>query len=362
MANVVLVESWGGRTFSDNPRALAERMVSGAEAATVVVAVADRSVVVPSGMVTVIAGSREHYEHRARARLIIANDCLPSPYVKRKGQKYLQTWHGTPLKRIGLDIERIRFRGSTYKQDMRADSAKWDWLISQNPHSSAVFRSAFAYEGPIIESGYPRNDVLAGPDENERRGRRERVRRWLGLRPEQTAVLWAPTWRDDTYTAGGGYGASMVVDAVDLDAVVPPDVVMLFRGHHLMSPVPGYLGTGRRLRNVSGHPAVEDLILASDALVTDYSSIMFDYAITGRPTIHFVPDLRHYERTRGLYLDLPSIAAGPVVSSLPDLTEALRSLTSLGRDFEPARTVLRHRFCGLDDGNAAHRAWSSLGS
>ena len=358
LADVVLVESWGGKTFSDNPRALAEVASSDDDVASVVVAVADCAVPVPAGITAVLAGSREHHELRARARMIISNDVLPRHYVKKPGQRYLQTWHGTPLKRIGLDIERIRFRSATYREELRAESLNWDWLISQNPHSTEIFRSAFAFDGPIIETGYPRDDLLAEADARRRNGRRDHVRRWLGIRPDQTVVLWAPTWRDDTYAAGGRYGASMLVDPAVLDAQLPADLVVLFHGHHLLGSVTGYLGDGGRVRNLSGYPEVADLILASDALVSDYSSIMVDYALTGRPIISFVPDLLHYERTRGLYLDLPSIAPGPVVSTVSDLTEVLRSLPGVGAEFDVARQVFRERFCPLDDGGAAERVWA----
>ena len=179
---------------------------------------------------------------------------------------------------------------------LRAESRTWDWLISQNAYSSEIFRGAFAYDGPIIESGYPRNDLLGRADETTRAGRRAHVRRWLDIRPDQTVVLWAPTWRDDMYTPGGGYVPSMVVDPDVLGAQLPDGMVVLFHGHHLLESVSEYLRPGGRVRNVTAYPVVEDLILASDALVTDYSSIMFDYALTGRPMVYFVPDLLHYER------------------------------------------------------------------
>lgn len=119
IANVILLESWGGKNYSDNPRALAEAASCAAGDATVVVVVADRSVPTPPKVRVVLSGSRAHHEQRARASLIISNDCLPKHYVKRSGQRYLQTWHGTPLKRIGLDIERIRFRNDNYASTLR---------------------------------------------------------------------------------------------------------------------------------------------------------------------------------------------------------------------------------------------------
>ncbi|HEY5786643.1 MAG TPA: CDP-glycerol glycerophosphotransferase family protein [Microlunatus sp.] len=358
--DVILVESWGGRKFSDNPRALIESIPAAWRDATVVVVVSDRSVQTPGGLSQVIAGSRDYYEHLARARLIISNDSLPVHYVKRPGQLYLQTWHGTPLKRIGLDIERIRFRNKNYLHELRVESANWDGLVSQNSYSSEIFRRAFAFDGPIIESGYPRNDLLTDPNGARRLARRDITRRWLNIGPDQTVVLWAPTWRDDAHAPGGGYGTSLLLERSELEALVPGNTVVLVHGHHLTGAAQTHLGYEGQVRDVSSYPDLRDLIVASDALVTDYSSIMFDYALTGRPMIFFVPDLLHYQQIRGLYLDLASVAPGPLVSTADGLADALRSLSALGADHREAIRDFREQYCPLDDGQAAERVWAAV--
>jgi len=359
--NVILLQSWGGKKFSDNPRALIESVSVAWEDAIVVVVVSDRSIPVPARFITVVAGSRAHYEHLARARLVISNDTMPAHYVKRPGQLYLQTWHGTPLKRIGLDIRRIRFRNKNYHQELRAESANWDWLVSPNAYSSEIFRRAFAFDGPILESGYPRNDLLADQDQRRCAARRDAARRWLNISPNQTAVLWAPTWRDDAHAPGGGYGTSLLVDRAELEALVPDNMVILVHGHHLVADAQTHLGREGRVRDVSSYPDLRDLMVASDALITDYSSIVFDYALTRHPIIFFVPDVAHYEQIRGLYLDLASVAPGPLVFTADDLADALRSLPTLTADFQAANRVFRARFNYLDDGHASKRVWVAVG-
>lgn len=116
----------------------------------------------------------------------------------------------------------------------------------------------------------------------------------------------------------------------------------------------------RGFRNVSGYPDVRDLMLASDALVTDYSSLAFDYALTGQPMIFYVPDLRHYQQIRGLYLDLGREAPGPVITTVDGLGEALRSLSDLTTAYGPRRATFRQRFCGCEDGSAAARVWAAV--
>ena len=358
--DVILVQSWGGRKFSDNPRALVESIPEAWRDATVVVVVSDRSIQTPAGFSPVIAGSRDYYEQLARARLIISNDSLPAHYVKRSGQLYLQTWHGTPMKRIGLDIERIRFRNKNYLDELTVESASWDGLVSQNSYSSEIFRRAFAFDGPIIESGYPRNDLLTEPDEARRLARRDIARRWLNIGPDQTVVLWAPTWRDDAHATGGGYGTSLLMDRSELEALVPGNTVVLVHGHHLTGAAQTHLGYDGQVRDVSSYPDLRDLIVASDALVTDYSSIMFDYALMGRPMIFFVPDLLHYRQIRGLYLDLASVAPGPLVSTAEGLADALRSLSTLRADYGEAIRNFREQYCPLDDGQAGERVWAAV--
>jgi CDP-glycerol glycerophosphotransferase len=296
-----------------------------------------------------------------RARLIVANDVLSTHYAKRPGQRYLQTWHGTPLKRIGFDIERIHFRNKNYLQELRRETSKWDWLVSPNPYSTEIIRRAFAYESPVLETGYPRNDLLAGPDADARSRRREAARRWLGLAPDQTVLLWAPTWRDDAYSPNGGYTAALQMEVEDLQALLPAGSVVLFRGHHLTLRSQSRLGGMQGdLRNVSTYPDVRDLMLASDALITDYSSIMFDYSLLRRPMIFFVPDLERYGDIRGLYLDLMTMAPGPVLASQTELGDALRALSVLGTSYEDKQQAMRDRFCALEDGFAAHRVWAAV--
>ena len=360
VTSVVLLQTWGGKKFADNPRALVESLPAAWSESTVVVVVSDRSIRVPEPFGTVIAGSRDHYEQLARARLVISNDTMPFPYVKRPGQRYLQTWHGTPLKRIGLDIPRIRFRNRNYVQELRTEAASWDWLVSQNRYSTEIFRRAFAYDGQIIECGYPRNDLLTDQDQVRRQARREAARRWLDIRADQTAVLWAPTWRDDVHAAGGGYGTSLLVDRAQVQAILPDNTILLLHGHHLAGAAQTHLGRDDLVRDVSSYPDVRDLILASDALLTDYSSIMFDYALTGRPMIFFVPDLAHYAQIRGLYLDLATVAPGPVVSTLDELADALRSLSSITTARTVTAQAFGRRFCDLDDGQAAQRVWATV--
>jgi CDP-glycerol glycerophosphotransferase len=355
----VLFESWQGKQFSDNPRALAEEALRRGDTRELLVSVRDRSVVTPPGLRPVLRWSREYYQALATSRTVIANDSMTPHFTKRKGQSYLQTWHGTPLKKIGFDIETIQFRNRRYLQELGLEIRKWDRLLSPSAYTTEILRSAFRFDGEIVETGYPRNDLLLSADAE---AVREQTRRWLGIPPGKTVVLWAPTWRDNQFGEGRGYAFPMVLDIARLARKLGDDHVILFRGHHLISDsLREMSGDDGFFVNVSHHPDIRDLYCASDVLVTDYSSTMFDYALTGRPILHLVWDLATYrDQLRGFYVDLAEIAPGPLLENGDELALALTELSEISRQYAERYQAFRDRFCALEDGRASSRVWDLM--
>jgi CDP-glycerol glycerophosphotransferase len=211
------------------------------------------------------------------------------------------------------------------------------------------YREQFRYDGPVADRGYPRDDVLVGPGSEQRR---TAARVSLGLRERQTAVLYAPTWRDDQAT---NFRAARLHDGFDPVAAaraLGDDHVVLMRGHRFHRDVdvkgPGVL-------DVSNHPEVNDLLLAADVAVLDYSSLRFDFALTGRPMVFCVPDLDVYIERRGFLFDFPDSAPGPLVGSTEEAVEALRDLPLLMRVYADARQRFHEEFNQYQDGHAAER-------
>jgi CDP-glycerol glycerophosphotransferase len=318
----------------------------------------DTSVQVPPGTASVLFGSREYFEALATARHVVANDAMPTFYVKREGSTYLQTWHGTPLKRIGFDIENAQFGNKNYLDEFAVEVTKWDRLISPNPFSTEIFRRAFDYGGPVLETGYPRNDVFYAPDVDERR---LRVRASLGLHPDQRVILWAPTWREDQRDSRGRYTLPLPFDLATWDRILRPDDALLFRGHQLIQQTVGGMLRGlRQVRNVTFYPDIQELYLAADLLITDYSSVMFDFANTRRPMIFYAWDLEHYrDHLRGFYFDFEQTVPGPVVTELEALRELLGEDSAASSDTEAYRRFV-DRFCGLEDGSASARVLAAI--
>lgn len=348
----VLYDSYTGKQYSDSPRALHEELVRRGADVEHLWVVRDGQVDPPPTAKPVRLRGAEWYEAMARSRYIITNAHLPEWFVRREGQVVVQTWHGTPLKRIGHDIEDVQFANKRYLEKVAKEAPNWSYLVSPNAFSTPILRRAFRYEGEIIETGYPRNDVLASPDRDVLAAQ---VRERLGLPADKRVVLYAPTWRDDNYYGPGKYRLDLRLDLERAAEVLGEDHVLLIRRHpNVVDTVPE--GTSGFVRDVSGYPDIAELFLAADVLMTDYSSLMFDYANTGRPILFFTYDLEHYrDELRGFYFDFEEEAPGPLLSTSDEVIEALRNIDEVAQAYAEPYARFTQRFCELDDGKAASR-------
>jgi CDP-glycerol glycerophosphotransferase len=342
--------------YADNPRALYEALRSRgpADFSHTWLCTEQTRASFPAGTDTIVYGTPEAADALGSADVVIANDCLSMHWEKRRGATYLQTWHGTPLKRIHHDAP-VR-PGWLDKPDQ--DVARWDLLLSPNPPSTERLRHAFRYGGPVHETGYPRNDLLSDP---RREDVRARVRRELGIPEGTTAVLYAPTWRDDlVFRGGAGPDFEVPIDLSAFTDRLGGDHVLLLRLHSMVSgrvTIP----PGVPAVDVSSHAESAELYLAADTLVTDYSSAMFDFAVTGKPMVFYTYDLEHYrDDLRGFYFDLAAVAPGPLVRTSDELLEAI-SDNGVAASV-PAERYARFRdtFCSLEDGHATDRVLDLL--
>ncbi|MEU5241848.1 bifunctional glycosyltransferase family 2 protein/CDP-glycerol:glycerophosphate glycerophosphotransferase [Streptomyces lydicus] len=307
---------------------------------------------IPAGIDHVVLNSPRYWEVMARAKYLVNNVNFADGVVKREGQVHLQTHHGTPLKSMGTDQKRYpaAAKGMSFRK-LLARADRWDFSLSSNQHTTEQWERVYPCNFESVDAGYPRNDVYYRASAQDVLDIRER----LGIAPTKTAVLYAPTMRD--YQVG-------YVPRLDLEKIsreLGEDFVLLVRTHYFYDQDPGLQELQERgaLIDVSGHPVVEELCLAADALVTDYSSIMFDYANLDRPIINYADDWDTYVRSRGVTFDLlsgkPGDTPGVIATTEDELIEAFRS----GRwDDEKAtglRAAFRARFCQWDDGHAAER-------
>ena len=296
-----------------------------------------------------------------KAKYWIANYRMLNHQNPRKGQIYVQCWHGTPLKRLGYDIQEgdnVMNSLPEVREKYRTDATKFSYLLSPSAFASEKFASAWnlistGQTEKILEVGYPRNDRLVNATEEERKELRKR----LGI-GEKKAILYAPTWRDNQHTSGEGYTYKTEVDFDKLKRELGDEYIILFRAHYLVANSFDFKKHSGFIRDVSSYSDINDLYIASDILLTDYSSVFFDYANLKKPIIFYMYDLDYYAgELRGFYLGLDELP-GPVVTEEEDLIREIKSCDNwkCNKKYEE----FHKRFNPKDDGHASERVLSSI--
>ncbi|EGX55523.1 glycosyl transferase [Streptomyces zinciresistens K42] len=299
---------------------------------------------VPEGTRVLRPGTAAYWTALARSRYLVHNAAFDGRFAKRPGQVLVQTRRGTPLKHMGLDLRERPAAAEEFDADALLDDVdRWDYLVSANRHSTLTWERVYPGGYTTLEYGGPRNDVLQHATSADV----ARLRQELGIPEGAVAILYAPTHRDYRRTQR---------TTLDLHRVLRrlgPRFVILARAHHRHG---GPLApSGGRLLDVGGHPSVEALCLASDALVTDYSSIMFDYAGLDRPMVIHAEDQEAYEAARGTYFDVRAFPPGAVARDEDELIDIFATGHWRGSRSAELRTAFRARFCPHEDGRAAER-------
>src|SRR5699024_9147234 len=198
----VFFESFQGKSFSDSPKAIYEYMRKHHPEYTFIWSINEPHDI-SGNPKQVNRLSLKYFYYLARAKYWVINARMPNYLEKSEDTVYLQTWHGTPLKRLAGDMGDVHMPGTNselYKRNFYKETRKWDYLISPNAYSSAIFKSAFWFDNPMLEVGYPRNDVLYTKN-NE--GEQKAIKQALSLPLDKKVILYAPTWRDDEFYEKG---------------------------------------------------------------------------------------------------------------------------------------------------------------
>lgn len=289
---------------------------------------------------------------------------------KRDRVIYLQTWHGTPLKKLGLDMEAMFMAGETdvdsYKESFRKNASSWDYLISQNDFSSNVFRRAFDFKGIMLETGYPRNDVLF---EGNNPDNITKLKKKLGLPENKKVLLYAPTWRDDEASGIGRYHFSNALDIDLMKERFGEEAVLIIKYHYLVKDNIDWTPYKDFVYVYTQEVDIAQLYLVSNILITDYSSAMFDYCLLKRPVFFYCYDLERYKDVlRGFYFDFEHSAPGPISKTTRELIEDI--ITEFGKEkidsnLEETEYASRYNdFVAMynpwDDGNASEKVIESI--
>ncbi len=344
--NRVLVEVNMGRTDGESPGAVAAAMKAMNPKLEVVYAAGAGAWWRLKHENTVTRGSYDYLKELATAKYIIDNQTLPAYFVKKPGQVYVQTWHGIPLKKMGLDKSDMKMASLEEHQKFAARNANWDYITVPSEYFARTFIPAFDLHTEQLPMGTPRNDELVQAGELEY----QRARASLGVPTGATAVLYAPTFRADP----AGVALPAEIDFDLWDELLPEDAIVMVRAHYLSRvSIPKRLE--RRFVDVSTVKDVNLPMIASDMLVTDFSSIMFDYLSLDRPIIVFADDYDHYlNDARGTYFDLKENPPGPVTESVEGLMEAVARAAD-NDDHRALRHDFRDAFAGIEPGDAAEQ-------
>jgi CDP-glycerol glycerophosphotransferase len=350
--DLIVFESFFGKQYAGNPKYIYEFLLQHhAPYRYVWVYNGKNRAAIAGNPIIVRRGSLEYFNYLAKAGYIVNNIVFPI-HNKRKETTYLQTWHGTPLKRLGFDIE-VEGPEAEARENFYKESRNWDYLIAQNRYSSEIFKRAFKFEKEVIESGYPHNDIFFA---NNKQAKISKIKSRLGIPSDKKVILYAPTWRDDKAIGNWRFEFVLHIDLQKWQREIGDTHVILIRMHHLIVSIQGLEQTKGFAYNVSQYDDVQELSLISDILITDYSSVFFDFAVTRKPILFYAYDYEVYaEKLRGFYLDMHEELPGPIVTSETELLEHVRHIEKTKKQFQDRYETFVKRFCYLDDGHASKR-------
>lgn len=349
----VMFECFFGKSYGDNPKGIYEYMAKnlGNEYKLIWSMERVRGSKIPYAHKTVKRGGLRYAYYLARCKYFVFNTKQIGWFRKRPDQIFLETWHGTPLKRLAFDMEDNFSAAPGYKQQIYGLTRKWDYLVSANSFSSEVFRSCFMYNGKMLEYGYPRNDILHRPDRDELAAS---IKKKLGIPLDKKTILYAPTWRDDEFYGAGQYKFTLKLELPKLKAAIGDEYVILLRTHYYIADKLDVTGMEGFAYNLSKYDDIADIYLISDICITDYSSVFFDYANLKRPMLFYTYDMDKYrDMLRGFYFDMESTVPGPLLYTTEEVIDAIKNIDTVAAGFADRYDAFYERFCGWENGKAS---------
>lgn len=355
--NVILFETFMAKNYSDSPKYIYEYIAQNHPEYECVWAINDGAKI-PYGAKMVKRFSFQYAYYLAVSKYLVFNVRPPLWYRKREEQVFLETWHGTPLKRLVFDQEEVTSASPKYKQQFYRQRKDWDFLVSANPFSTKTFRSCFLYEGEMLEYGYPRNDILYWPNKDEIA---QQLKEKLGIPKDKKTILYAPTWRDDQHYGSGQYKFELALDLKLMKERLQDDYVVLLRTHHYISDHIDVSGLGDFVINLSSYDDISEIYLISDICITDYSSVFFDYANLKRPILFYTYDFDKYKnQLRGFYIDMNTEVPGPLLYTSEQVVQAIEDIDEITEEYKERYDQFYDRFCCYDDGHASEHVAEAM--
>ena len=395
---LLIFESNLGRNYSGNPRAIYEEMLRRGwdkEMQICWLFTEPQKQSVPGRVTLLQRESLPALMKMHRASIWVTDTRQPTYIVKNPNTYYMMTWHGTPLKKLALDLydyleavaqdkkqsddtELKKMLAKSRKQWLR-DSVQWNCLLAQNETAAELFRGCFWYQGEILSAGYPRNDVLVQERQdrncnlrqgNSQTAQDEKAGDGSGTTENVTGdvqrsraerkrvVLYAPTWRE---YESNGLCDSRFEPPIDFDKLYEvlkaEDAELIIKYHYYVKDKPDFTKYGGVIRD--SEKDIAELYPICDMMITDYSSTMFDYAVLRRPMVFFAYDLERYEAENGFYFDYGKLVPGPIVRTQEELFRVLKREFDFS-DYAKKQQAFYERFAAADSGRAAEEAVNLL--
>jgi len=413
--NIILFESGNARNYGGNPRYIYEYLINSEykDKFTCIWSLEDVSQDIPGNPIKVRRNRLKFLYYSIISNFWIFDSRHPEYLLKKKKCYYIQTWHGTPLKKLALDMDNINMGGRTnikeYKSEFVKNSKLWDYLIAQNDFSKKIFKRAFDFKGKFLKIGYPRNDILINKkndievinnikkkigleidtikisdeknsskysekntNENSEKNTDKYSKKNTGKYSENNTdeyskinidrcsnkkiILYAPTWRDNEFHSDGKYKFSSEMDYDLLKNQLSDEYIMIVKYHYLVKDKIDWGKYSDFIIVADEKWDIQELYLISDILITDYSSVMFDYSLLKKPILFYTYDLEFYkDDLRGFYFDLIKEAPGPILDTNEDLIEYLKNFNPKNycNEYGAKYSIFIDKYNQYDDGAAS---------
>lgn len=360
----IFFEVYDGRNYTCSPKAIYEKMLTMKEFKNFkfVWAFNDplkHDVLKDKRLVIVKTNTKDYYKYISSSKYWIVNSIMDECITKKKGQVYVQCWHGTPLKRLRYDIEVNGAVLNTIEEIRKRndrDAIKFDYFISPSKYCTEKFTSAFnlialGKKNIIIEEGYPRNDSLFNKNKKDI----DKIKEKLGIPKNKKVICYLPTFRDNQHTSGVGYTYNLAIDFDSLKKRFGKDYVILFKPHYFIANKIDLSKYKNFVYNVANYDEINDIYLASDLLITDYSSVFFDYANLDRPVMFYMYDFDDYKNNlRDFYISLDELP-GPIAKTQEELEDYIINVDKSISKYKKTYEKFNNKYNYLDDGNASER-------
>ena len=360
----ILFEAFGGRNYTCSPKAIYEKMLSMPQFKNFkfVWAFLDTDIhdVKEDKRTTIVKSkSKEYYKYCSIAKYWIVNSIMEESLTKKKGQVYVQCWHGTPIKKLRCDIEVDGSVLNTIKEIRKRndiDAKRFDYFISPSKYCTEKFISAFNLkklnkENIIIEEGYPRNDFLFNKTQKDITLIKEKLK----IPINKKVIFYLPTFRDNQHTSGIGYTYELQIDFDRLRKAIGDEYVVLFSPHYFIANSIDLSKYEGFVINVARYDEINELYLVSDIIMTDYSSVFFDFANLKRPIVFYMYDYYLYQsRLRDFYISLDELP-GPITRTQEELEKCIINIETEFPKYERKYEDFNKKYNYLDDGNASER-------